>query len=60
MIRRWPIILTSIIDTVYQENMAPGSGTADEDINAKVAEGKVIIQTLSKLKYEMGHDRELE
>lgn len=40
--------------------MAPGSGTADEDINAKVAEGKVIIQTLSKLKYEMGHDRELE
>jgi hypothetical protein len=43
--------------------MAPaaGPGPADEDrIRDKVAEGKTIIQSLSKLKYEMGRDRELE
>ena len=40
--------------------MALSAVTDDGHIRDKVAEGKIIIQTLSKLKYEMGHDRELE
>lgn len=63
VVKRWLIILTSLIDTVYQQNMSPRLcvGAAEEDnTHDKTTEGKVVIQTLSKLKYEMGRDRELE
>ncbi|KAF8584440.1 DUF89-domain-containing protein [Ramaria rubella] len=62
VVRRWPIILTGIIDTVYKENMALPKTDEENDakIDSKVSEGKTIIQTLSKLKYEMGRDRMLE
>ena len=68
MVKRWPIILTTIIDTVYRVDhelavqiptLADGSGTAVAAAE-KLAEGKDIIEKVSKLKYEMARDRPLE
>ncbi|KAF8525585.1 DUF89 domain-containing protein [Hysterangium stoloniferum] len=60
--RRWPIILTSLIDAVYQENMriSDPKNVNPEQSEAKLTEGKTIIQTIAKLKYEMGHNQALQ
>lgn len=55
--RRWPVILTSIIDSVYSENHEL---TDVPDKIDKLEEGKVLIATLSRLKYGMARDRALE
>lgn len=68
VVKRWPIILTTIIDTVYRVDhelaitiptLADGSEDAVAATN-KLAEGKDIIERVSKLKYEMARDRPLE
>ncbi|KAI9678888.1 MAG: hypothetical protein M1829_001872 [Trizodia sp. TS-e1964] len=47
---RWPVILTAAIDDVHR-------ATADRKDEAGIAQGKQIIEDLSKLKYEVQHDR---
>ncbi|VDB92404.1 unnamed protein product [Peniophora sp. CBMAI 1063] len=59
---RWPIILTQVLDGVFRDNHASALEAGDEpsqDFHEREAEGKRIIEALSKLKYEMGRDREL-
>jgi hypothetical protein len=57
VVRRWPVILTSIIDSVYTENHEL---TDVPDKADKLEEGKALIATLSRLKYDMARDRALE
>ncbi|KAK1231466.1 Hairy/enhancer-of-split with YRPW motif protein 2 [Marasmius sp. AFHP31] len=62
VVKRWPIILTSIVDQLHQENhalQAPGN-VSDDRTHAKVVEGKTIIEQVSKLKYQMARDHALE
>lgn len=49
---RWPVIVTGAIDDVHRAIYA-----SDDDSKRK--EGKVILQELAKLKYELQHDRQL-
>lgn len=49
---RWPVILTGVIDDVHRVIM-------DIDDETKQKQGKIILQELSKLKYELQHDRQL-
>ena len=55
--RRWPVILTSVIDSVYSENHEL---TGFPDKADKLEEGKTLIATISRLKYGMARDRNLE
>ncbi|TFK28507.1 DUF89 domain-containing protein [Coprinopsis marcescibilis] len=67
VIRRWPIIITSVIDELHNKchflslqlkDSAEEAGKAE--LEESVAEGNQIIGKISKLKYEMARDRELE
>ncbi|KAI9768473.1 MAG: hypothetical protein M1840_004883 [Geoglossum simile] len=49
---RWPVILTSAIDDIHRVT------SASKDIE-QAEEGKRIIESLAKLKYELQHDRQL-
>ena len=68
MVKRWPIILTGIIDTIYRLDHEIGVSLptlpagSDEAAHAeeKIGEGKAIIERISRLKYEMARDRPLE
>ncbi|TRM60293.1 hypothetical protein BD626DRAFT_407754, partial [Schizophyllum amplum] len=61
---RWPVILTGVIDTVCNFNHELHVQAADEataNANAdKIAQGRSIIEQISKLKYEMARDKELQ
>lgn len=62
LVRRWPVILTTIIDNLYR--MGHELATQPNDFSVAVAEeriaaGKSIIEKISKLKYEMGRDKPL-
>ena len=57
MVKRWPVILTNVIDSVYSVNHEL---THLPDEAAKLEEGKAIIATISRLKYDMARDRALE
>ncbi|KAF7880814.1 uncharacterized protein EAF02_006705 [Botrytis sinoallii] len=48
---RWPVILTGAIDDVHR--------AVSESTGSKHEEGKRIVETLAKLKYELQHDRKL-
>lgn len=66
--KRWPVILTGIIDTIYRVDheislslAATGdNGAQITKAEQKIAEGKTIIEKISKLKYDMARDRALE
>ncbi|KAA1475715.1 DUF89 domain-containing protein [Dentipellis sp. KUC8613] len=66
VVKRWPIILTGIIDTIYGLNHElavedSSKGTDLDPIAAeKLAEGKALIAKISQLKYQMGRDWALE
>jgi len=67
VVKRWPIIITQIIDQLYRSNhelslqSQRGSSTKEiEKINAKILEAKGIIEKISKLKYQMGRNHKLE
>ncbi|KAI0339174.1 DUF89 domain-containing protein [Trametopsis cervina] len=68
VVKRWPIILTGIIDTVYRVDHELSidlseAHTGSEEISTvkeKLEEGKIIIEKISKLKYDMARDRPLE
>ncbi|KAG8744792.1 hypothetical protein FRC10_009440 [Ceratobasidium sp. 414] len=55
VVKRWPVIITNLIDTVYRAMDTESNGDAE-----KISEGKAVISRLAKLKYDMGHDRPLE
>ena len=57
MVKRWPVILTTVIDSVYSVNHEL---THLPDEAAKLEEGKAIIATISRFKYDMARDRALE
>lgn len=67
MVKRWPIVVTGIVDQLARENHAlhlllqtESNGQAKELIESKLAEGKVVIEKISKLKYQMARDHPLE
>ncbi|KAI0896391.1 DUF89-domain-containing protein [Annulohypoxylon nitens] len=49
---RWPVIVTQAIDDLYRS-------VSECDDSEKRDEGKKIIEELSRLKYELQHDRQL-
>jgi damage-control phosphatase, subfamily III len=57
VVKRWPVILTTVIDSVYSENHELTGVPDKED---KLDEGKALIATISRLKYDMARDRALE
>ncbi|TFK69791.1 DUF89-domain-containing protein [Pluteus cervinus] len=66
VVRRWPVIITGVIDHLYNSChelslQVQAEEVQDEDVkNAKLEQGKQIIEKLSKLKYQMGRDHALE
>ncbi|KAI0316951.1 DUF89 domain-containing protein [Amylostereum chailletii] len=64
VVKRWPVILTGIIDRVYRDNhdntLDAQGDSPSANVSAKIEEGKQIIETISRTKYEMGRDRALE
>jgi damage-control phosphatase, subfamily III len=68
VVKRWPIILTGIIDTIYRLDheigvslpTLPAGGEEASLSEQRISEGKAIIERISKLKYEMARDRPLE
>jgi len=62
LVRRWPVILTTIIDHLYR--VGHELATQPNDFSPAVAEqrieaGKSVIEKISKLKYEMGREKPL-
>ncbi|KAG6370737.1 hypothetical protein JVT61DRAFT_11124 [Boletus reticuloceps] len=72
VLKRWPVIITSIIDHVHRlihdmtmeaKRLAESSEDTLEHVKAledKIEEGKEIISKASRLKYRMARDQELE
>ncbi|KAJ4481048.1 DUF89 domain-containing protein [Lentinula aciculospora] len=71
VVKRWPVILAGIVDQLHRENhelhirTIPVYDSARTQHNfdpseAKIAEGKTIIEKVSKLKYEMARDHVME
>ncbi|EJD04787.1 DUF89 domain-containing protein [Fomitiporia mediterranea MF3/22] len=64
--KRWPVILTKLIDHIHRTNHEltvagmQGGNDVEKNWEERVEEGKVIIGKVSKLKYEMARDRELQ
>ena len=68
--KRWPIILTKLIDHIHRVNHELTVAAMRADVEARaqgdpnwevrVEEGKSIIEKVSKLKYEMARDRALQ
>lgn len=65
--RRWPVILTTVIDKVYRTNhdlastqATPRDAAEQGIVDEQIIEGKEIIRLASKLKHEMGHDHALK
>ncbi|CAD6582132.1 MAG: hypothetical protein TREMPRED_003178 [Tremellales sp. Tagirdzhanova-0007] len=55
VVKRWPVIITSIVSTVTNVNHSLHQSPTPET-EAKLVEGKGIISKLSSLKYEMGRN----
>lgn len=70
VVRRWPIIITGVIDRIHRLNHDATMALKDVDptsqapnelvVNEKIEEGKGIIGKASKLKYDMARDRAME
>ncbi|KAH9025837.1 hypothetical protein EDB85DRAFT_2177521, partial [Lactarius pseudohatsudake] len=58
VIKRWPVILTTVIDSVYSVNHEL-TNLPDKKA-AKLEEGKALIAAMSRLKYEMAQDKPLK
>ncbi|KAH9922327.1 uncharacterized protein BXZ73DRAFT_104145 [Epithele typhae] len=65
VVKRWPVILTGIIDNIYCQNHELGisqeSRTPEEAkvVEARIEEGKKIISKVGEIKYDMARDRPL-
>ncbi|KAG5645650.1 hypothetical protein DXG03_005641 [Asterophora parasitica] len=65
VVKRWPIIITGVIDQLHRDChtlslQAQEPGADAGPLEAKIGEGKAIIEKISKLKYQMGRDHPLE
>lgn len=67
VVRRWPIIITGVIDDVHQachllslEGQKVSGELKASDSSTKSDQGKEIIAKISKLKYQMGRDHPLD
>ncbi|KAI0351611.1 DUF89 domain-containing protein [Trametes cingulata] len=67
VLKRWPVILTGIIDNIYCRNHDLGvslpSNTDPEEkarIEEIIGEGKAIISKVGEVKYDMARDRALK
>ncbi|KAL6308789.1 DUF89 domain-containing protein [Sparassis latifolia] len=68
VLKRWPIILTNVIDNIYLHDHDLSIALTAGDVpvadvarvEAQIAEGKTTIERIGKLKYEMARDRALE
>lgn len=58
--QRWPTIITSAIDALYQASYALSYSSDRQLAEAKIQESKEIVERMSKLKHDMGRDRPLE
>ncbi|KAG7447265.1 DUF89 domain-containing protein [Guyanagaster necrorhizus] len=62
--KRWPIILTGVVNQLHLENhdlfVSLGQADGKDSLEGKLAEGKSLIEKVSKLKYEMARDHALE
>lgn len=65
VVRRWPVIITGVVDQLHNachafslEARQPGSDA--HTLELRIAEGKGIIEQISKLKYQMGRNHPLE
>jgi damage-control phosphatase, subfamily III len=66
VLKRWPVILTGIIDRLHRINheltvkVRKGDPVSKTVLEEKIEEGKQIIAGISGLKYRMGRDKKLE
>ncbi|KAG1728237.1 DUF89 domain-containing protein [Suillus lakei] len=69
VVKRWPIILTNIIDHVHRllhdmtieaQQVRDSDVSKAEELSQKTTEGQEIISQISRLKYRMARDHELE
>lgn len=69
VVKRWPIILTNIIDHVHRllhdmtleaQQVRESDVSKAEELSKKTTEGQEIISNISRLKYRMARDHELE
>lgn len=69
VVKRWPIILTNIIDHVHRllhdmtleaQRVRDLDFSKAEELSKKTTEGQEIISEISRLKYRMARDHELE
>ncbi|THU93833.1 DUF89 domain-containing protein [Dendrothele bispora CBS 962.96] len=68
VVKRWPVILTSIVDQLHRENhdlqlySQHASDPEQQKASAaeKLEEGKAIIEQISKVKYQMARDHVME
>ncbi|KAG1851868.1 hypothetical protein DFJ58DRAFT_792086 [Suillus subalutaceus] len=69
VVKRWPIILTNIIDHVHRllhdmtleaQQIRDLDVSKAEELSKKTTEGQEIISEISRLKYRMARDHELE
>ncbi|KAN0062846.1 Hairy/enhancer-of-split with YRPW motif protein 2 [Thecaphora frezii] len=56
-VKRWPAILTQVIDSIYAANHALSYSRTNQ--SARIAEGKEIIEKIASLKHDMSRDRPL-
>ena len=63
LVRRWPVILTTIIDHLYRVGhelaTKPNDDLSPATAEARIEAGKSVIEKISKLKYDMGRDKPL-
>jgi len=63
VVKRWPVILTGIINSIHTVNhelLMTSQNQAAIDEEVKIAEGKCLIEKISRLKYQMSRDHPLE
>jgi len=65
VLRRWPIIITKVIDEINQRchdfSLDIKRGVSPKDLlDAKIKEALAIVNEISKLKYEMARDRPIK
>ncbi|KAG1801027.1 uncharacterized protein HD556DRAFT_1230072 [Suillus plorans] len=69
VVKRWPIILTNIIDHVHRllhdmtleiQQVRDSDASKAEELSKKITEGQEIISEISRLKYRMARDHDLE
>ena len=58
--QRWPTIITSAIDALYQASYALSYSSERNIAEEKIQESKELVEKLSKLKHDMGRDKGLE